>query len=83
MHTASHNIITFFKIQKITMLESIGYITELTVWHCKEGHATLCLNEVNLCLFDSRLSVPAASSINCLCLWHCQSACTGVQFVEH
>ena len=27
-----------FRNQKITMLEKIGYITELTAWHCFQGH---------------------------------------------
>ncbi|WP_419614027.1 hypothetical protein, partial [Thiolapillus sp.] len=27
-----------FQNQKITMLENIGYITELTAWHFYQGH---------------------------------------------
>ena len=27
-----------FQNQKITMLENMGYVTELTAWHCYQGH---------------------------------------------
>ena len=29
-----------FQNQKITMLENIGYITELTAWHCYQGYVS-------------------------------------------
>ena len=27
-----------FQRQKITVLENVGFITELTAWHCYQGH---------------------------------------------
>ena len=32
-----------FQNQKIIMLENRGYITELTAWHCYQGHMSECL----------------------------------------